>query len=146
MIILLFSMLLKNFLSKKVINGFKRMLFPLTVMKCMMFMSCFKQDKRIIVLSMEQEITEEQLGLLSQLENFHVFHDLVAAWMEKVSSGVPNITTFGMPLNCNSKFELSIIFLLYLSCFFCVLSISCIQEVLIVSQMLSWLHWKFDVT
>jgi hypothetical protein len=92
------------------------------------------------------EITEEQLGLLSQLENFHVFHDLVAAWMEKVSSGVPNIATFGMPLNCSSKFELSIRFLLYLSCFFCVLSINCIQEVLIVSQMLSWLHWKFDVT
>jgi hypothetical protein len=93
-----------------------------------------------------EEIIEEQLGLLSQLEIFHVFHDPVAAWMEKVSSGVPNIVAFGMPLNCNSKFELSIRFMLYLSCFFCVLSISCMQEVLIVSQMLSWLHWKFDVT
>jgi len=64
------------------------------------------------------KITEEQLGLLSQLENFHVFHDPVATWMEKVSLGVPNIPTFGMPLNCNSNFEFSIIFMLYLSCFF----------------------------
>jgi hypothetical protein len=61
-----------------------------------------------------EKIIEEQLGLLSQLDIFHVFHDPVAAWMEKVSSKVPKIVVFGMQLNCNSKFEFSIIFLLYL--------------------------------
>jgi len=50
MIILLFLMQLKNFFLKKIINRLKKIFFPIVVMKHMIFMGYFKENKKITTL------------------------------------------------------------------------------------------------
>jgi hypothetical protein len=92
------------------------------------------------------EIAGEQFGFFHQLEFCHIIYDPVAVYMESVFPEVQNFAAFGIKANCSCKYGLPIHFLLQTSQFFYIFLFTCKEEDHLVSQMLSWLHWKFDVT
>jgi hypothetical protein len=92
------------------------------------------------------EIAGEQFGFFHQLEFCHIIYDPVVVYMESVFSKVQNFASFGIKANCSCKYGLPIHFLLQTSQFLYIFLFTSKEEDHLVSQMLSWLHWKFDVT
>jgi hypothetical protein len=89
--------------------------------------------------------TQWQLALLDQLKvSCYEFHDPVVSYMESMFPQVQNMVDFCMTLSCSCKFKLLINFLLQISYFSFILI--CISEDHFVSNMLSWIHWKYDYT
>jgi len=92
------------------------------------------------------KIAGEQFRFFHQLNFFHIIDDLVAICMESVFLEVQNFTSFEITTNCGCKYGLPINFLLQTSQFFYVFLFTCKEEDHLFSQIISWLHWKFDVT
>ena len=74
------------------------------------------------------------------------FHDLVASWMELYFSKVSNAPAFGILHISSHKYHLPTDSLLHLSHILWVFSNSSMHGIMILSQMVSWLHWKYDYT
>jgi hypothetical protein len=83
---------------------------------------------------------------LDQLEVFHEFHDPVAIWMELYFSKVSNAPVFGKISVYSCKYQLLINLLLQILYHLRILLNSCMEEVIFISQILTWMHWKHDFT
>ena len=94
------------------------------------------------------EDTHLQSFLFEQQEGIilHEFHDPVASWMELYFSKVSNATTFCILPICSHKYQLPIDSLLHLSHLLWVFSNSSMHGIMILSEMVSWLQWKYDYT
>jgi hypothetical protein len=64
--------------------------------------------------------------------------------MELCFSEVFNFAIFGIKENDDCKYALQVEILLH--DMKCSLKFICMQRILVISLMLSWLHWKHDVT
>ena len=74
------------------------------------------------------------------------FHDPMASWMELYFSKVFNAPAFGiLPISIH-KYQLPSNSLLHLSHLLWVFSNSSMHGVMILNQIVSWLHWKCDYT
>ena len=94
------------------------------------------------------EDTHLQSILFEQHEGIilHEFHDPVASWMELYFSKVSNVQAFGiLHISCH-KYQLPTDSLLHLSHILWVFSNNSMHGIMILSQMVSWLHWKYDYT
>jgi hypothetical protein len=87
--------------------------------------------------------TEEQDCLLNQLKVCHVLQDPVAIWMDSLLAQVPIVVTLGISLICSSECKIFLELLLKILPSFCIFSKSCLQKVIFISQLLSWMLWKF---
>ena len=74
------------------------------------------------------------------------FHDPMASWMELYFSKVSNAPTFGILPISSHKYQLLTESLLHLSHLLRVFSNNSMHGIMILSQMVSWLHWKYDYT
>ena len=74
------------------------------------------------------------------------FHDPVACYMELYFSIFSNASNFGILPISSHKYQLHADSLLHLSHLLWVFSNSSMHEIMILSQMVSWLHWKYDYT
>ena len=72
------------------------------------------------------------------------FHDHVASWMELYFSKVSNAPAFGILPISNHKYQLPTD--LHLSHLLSVFSNNSMHGIMILNQMVSWLHWKYDYT
>ena len=88
------------------------------------------------------EDTHLQFILFEQHEGIilHEFHDPVASWMELYFSKVSNAPAFGILPIFSHKYQLPADSLLHLSHLFWVFSNSSMHGIMILSQMVSWLH------
>ena len=94
------------------------------------------------------EDTHLQSFLFEQHEGIilHEFHDPVASWMELYFSKVSNAPYFGILPISSHKYLLPTYSLLHLSHILWVFSNSSMHEIMILIQMVSWLHWRYDYT
>ena len=76
----------------------------------------------------------------------HEFHDPVASWMELYFSKVSNAPAFGILPISSHKYQLPTDSLLHLSHLLWVFSNSSMHGIMILSQMVYWLHQKYDYT
>ena len=96
---------------------------------------------RIEDIDLQSILFERHEGII-----LHEFHDPVASWMELYFSKVSNAPSFGiLPISIH-KYQLPTNSLLHLSHLLCIFSNSRIHGIMILSQMVSWLHWKYDYT
>ena len=72
------------------------------------------------------------------------FYDPIAFYMESCFSEDFSLVTFGIKLDDGYKYVLQIKFLLHIMNA-SLISI-CTQKYFVIGSMLSWLHWKHDVT
>ena len=86
----------------------------------------------------------EQCDLLYQLEMQNNWEDPVAIHMELWFSENSILAEFGMKEHCGYKYSLQKNILLQMLTSY-LISI-CMQKVIIVGWILSWLHWKYDYT
>jgi hypothetical protein len=84
---------------------------------------------------------EERLEQQAELTSFY---DPVAVYMELCFSEVFSCAIFGTKANDDCKYALQVEILLH--DMKCSLKFICMQRILVISPMLSWLHWKHDVT
>ena len=101
----------------------------------------------IISWSIEKD-THLQSFLFQQHEGIilYEFHDPVASWMELYFSKVSNALYFGILPISSHKYQLPIDSLLNLSHILWVFSNNSMHGIMILIQMVSWLHWKYDYT
>ena len=74
------------------------------------------------------------------------FHDPMASWIDLYFSKVSNAPTFGILPISSRKYQLPIYSFLHLSHLLWVLSNNSMHGITILSQMISWLHYKYDYT
>ena len=84
---------------------------------------------------------EERLKQQTKLVSFY---DLLAVYMELCFSEVFSSAIFGIKANDDFKYALQVEILLHNMK--CSLKFICMQRDFVNSSMLSWLHWKYDVT
>ena len=99
------------------------------------------------ILEQQLHLSDQDIAINSKYEGifFHEFHGPVASWMELYFSKVSNAPTFGI-LPISSKYQLPADSLLYLSHILWVFSNNSMHGIMIRSQMVSWIHWKYDYT
>jgi hypothetical protein len=97
-----------------------------------------------------QKLVYEQIHIsegeerLEQQAELASFYDPVAIYMELCSSEVFSGAIFGIKANDDCKYALQVEILLH--DMKCSLKFICMQRDFVNSSMLSWLHWKYDVT
>jgi hypothetical protein len=107
-------------------------------------MSSFKvyQDHHFIDIS---TFTEEQDVFLNQLEmSFHNFHDPVDFYIELYFSKDSYDTVVGIISDHSCKYPLLTNLFLQASYHLKIISNHCMQGVIFISSILTWLHWKYD--
>jgi hypothetical protein len=93
----------------------------------------------------ESTFKEDHDGFLNQLEmSCHKFHDLVDFYIELYFSKVSNDQVVGMISDHSCKYPLLINLLLQASYHLKILSNNCMEGVIFISSIHTWLHWKYD--
>jgi hypothetical protein len=90
--------------------------------------------------------TEEHDCFLKQLKMCHVLQDPMVIWMDSLLAQVPIVVTLGISLICSSECNIFLELLLKKLPYICIFSKRFLQVVIFISQLLSWLLWKFDYT
>ena len=105
--------------------------------KSLLFSELQKPIYEQIHISEGEERLEQQAELTS-------FYDLVAIYMELCFSEVFSCAIFAIKENYDYKYAMQVEILLHHMK--CSLKFICMQRDFVNSSMLSWLHWKHDVT
>jgi hypothetical protein len=93
----------------------------------------------------ESTFTAEQDGFLNQLEMyFHKFHDPVDFYIELYSSKVYNDPVVGMISINSCKYPLLTNLLLQASYHLKIILNHCMEGVIFISSIRTWLHWNYD--
>jgi hypothetical protein len=100
----------------------------------------FQEDQGNHGLTNMARTANGQFGFLHQLH----FHNPMAIYMELWFSEAFSLASFGIKLDCGCKYVLQIKFLLQM--LYSSFTFIYIEKYLLVSWMLSWLHWKYDYT
>jgi hypothetical protein len=90
------------------------------------------------------DLIQQQLCLLNQLEAFHEFQDLIASWMDSYFSKISNVVIFSMNIICCRKYKMPANFLSHMLYPLWIILNSDMHKVMVISQMVSWFHWKSD--
>jgi hypothetical protein len=92
-----------------------------------------------------EEILEQQAEVtVFGYQSISSFYDPVAIYMEMFFTEVFSCEIFGIKVDGDCKYVLQVEILLHIMMFS--LNFICMQRILVISPMLSWLHWKHDVT
>jgi hypothetical protein len=92
------------------------------------------------------DLIQQQLCLLNQLEAFHEFQDPITSWMDSCFSKTPKVVSFSMIIICNRKYQMPANFLSHLLYPIWIILNSDMHGVMVLSQMVSWFHWKWNYT
>jgi hypothetical protein len=92
------------------------------------------------------DLIQQQLCLLNQLEAFHEFQDPIASWMDSYFSKISNVVSFSMIIICSRKYKMPANFLSHMLYPLWIILNSDMHRVMVLSQMVSWFHWKSDYT
>ena len=93
----------------------------------------------------ESTFTKEKNGSLSQLEmSCHKFHDPVDFYIELYFSKVSYDPVVGMISDHSCKYPFLTNLFLQASCHLKIISNHCMEGVIFISSILTWLHWKYD--
>ena len=90
--------------------------------------------------------TKEQDCLLNQLKVCHVLQDPMEIWKDSFLEQVPIFVTPGISLIFRSECKIFLELLLKILPYFFIFSKSFLPKVIFISQLLSWLLWKFAYT
>jgi hypothetical protein len=92
-----------------------------------------------------EEILEQQAEVtVFGYQSISSFYDPVAIYMEMFFMEVFSCAIFRIKVDGDCKYVLQVEILLHIMKF--PLNFICMQRILVISLMLSWLHWKHDVT
>ena len=100
------------------------------------------------ILEQQLHLSDQDIAINSKYEGiiFHEFHDPMDSWMELYFSKVYDVLGFCVLPISSCKYQLPTDSLLHLSYLLWVFSNSDMYRSIIVSQIVSWLYWKYDYT
>jgi hypothetical protein len=110
------------------------------------FHESFQRGQEQLSLVYNAYLTQQQLCPLNQLEAFHEFQDPIARWMDSYFSKIPKVESFSMIIICNCKYQMPANFLSHLIYPLWIILNSDMHRVMVLSQMFSWFHWKWNYT
>jgi hypothetical protein len=106
----------------------------------------FQQRHEQLSLVYNVNLTQQWIFPLNQLEDFHEFQDLIARWMDYYFYKIPKVESFTMIIIWNCKYQMPTNFLSRLIYPLCIILNNDLHIVMILSQMFSWFHWKWNYT